>query len=81
MNPKIRRPNGLPSISTKARIAVLIQALTALALVALSGDGVTVVTLSPGISAVVTAALALVIKDEVPVGTVVEYGEGDEVLL
>ena len=80
MNPKIRRPNGLPSISTKARIAVLIQALTALALVALSGDGVTVVTLSPGISAVVTAALALVIKDEVPTGTVVEYGD-EEVLL
>ena len=81
MNPKIRRPNGLPSISTKARVAVLIQALTALALVALSGEGATVVTLSPGISAVVTAALALVIKDDVPEGTCVEYGSGDDVLL
>lgn len=81
MNPKIRRPNGLPSISTKARVAVLIQALTALALVALSGEGATVVTLSPGISAVVTAALALVIKDDVPEGTVVKYGSGDDVLL
>jgi len=78
LNPKIRRPNGLPSISTKARAAVLIQAITAVLLVGLTGD-FTVATLAPGISAVVTAALALVIKDDVPAGTVVEY-RNDETL-
>lgn len=75
---KIRRPNGLDSISTKARIAVAVQAATAVLLVVLSGE-VTVETLSPAISGLVTALLAFVVKDTVPDGTVVEYPEGTEV--
>lgn len=76
VNPKIRRPNGLASVSTKARLAVALQALTAILLVVLTGD-VTVETLSPAISALVTALLAFVVKDTVPDGTVVEYGDDE----
>jgi len=75
---KLKRPNGLPSVSTKARIAVVLQALAAILLVVLTGE-ITVETLTPGITALVTAVLAFFVKDSVPDGTVVQYpGTDDE---
>lgn len=74
-NPKLRRPNGLPSVSTKVRVAAVVQALAAVALVTLTGE-VTVETLTPGITALVSAVLAFFIKDSLPAGSQVEYEDG-----
>lgn len=74
---KLRRPNGVASISTKAKAAVILQAATALALVVLTGE-ITVETLSPAISGLVTAVLAAFIKDTVPDGTVVQYPDTED---
>lgn len=73
---KLRRPNGIDSVSTKAKAAIILQAVTAVLLVVLTGE-VTVETLTPGITALVTGLLALFIKDTVPEGTMVEYPEGE----
>lgn len=78
--PKIRRPNGLASISTKTRIAALVQAVATLVIVVIQG-GITAEAVPTAITTVITAIIGLTVKDTVPDGTVVEYGEGEEAYL
>lgn len=75
-NPKLRRPNGLDSISTKTRWAALVQAVATLVIVVLEG-GISAAALPTALTAVITAAIGLTVKDTVPEGTVVEYDNGE----
>lgn len=72
---KIRRPNGLASISTKAKLAALVQAVATVAVVIIQG-GVTDAALPTAVTTLITALIGLTVRDTVPPGTVVEYPEG-----
>lgn len=73
---RIKRPNGLASISTKTRIAALVQAVATLVIVYLNG-GVDAEALPTAITTVITAIIGLTVKDTVPDGTVIEYSDGE----
>lgn len=77
---KLRRPNGLASISTKAKLAALVQAAATVAVVIIQG-GITAEALPTAITTLITALIGLTIRDTVPEGAVIEYPEGVKQIL